>query len=376
MLDHKIIRVAFILHPLNVSEFNEKAFFYLPFDKILSFILQKTSPRVVKKLFAKLPPHIFLNVDNFTSLLNKRISIIGVMCGLFPEELINENKAFEKVLKAVRFALKKEAKIIILTGFTSIVGNEGEEIRRIFKNKDIIITSGNAFTAALSIRGIIKAAEVFKKDIQESTISIIGATGDIGGICSIVLAKKFKNIILCSREINERNKIVQETYKFTKNLIVEPNIQNAVKNADFVLLATSSYLPLIDPKDIKPHSIICDTSLPHNIHDNFIFERKDVFVFDGGIAKIEVDYKDKKWNKFAKNNTVYGCIAEGMILGFARLFTNFSIGRGNITEKDIEQITYLGELHGLRLADFSFHNKIYTMEEIEQYRQQFTVNHR
>lgn len=368
--------VAFILHPINIDEFKKKAFFYAPFEVLVAWLLNQFSPKVVKNFFSKLPPHSFMSIHNLKSPSNLMIDVQGIMCGLFPEEVVvNKEAALKKVLDAINYAVRKDAQVVVLAGFTSIVCSNEQCIESIVRDTNIIITSGNTFTAALAIDGILKSAELLQINPSKSTLAVIGATGDIGSICAKVLSKRFRNVILCSRNIQNDDLIVKETSVFANKVIIENNFSDAVKNSEVILLATSSFISFISSADVKPYSIICDVSLPHNVDHDFLEKRRDVFVFDGGRSMINCDSQDKKWANFVKNNSIYGCIAEGLILGFEKEYKKFSINRGDITEDNICKILSLGEKNGFGLADFSFHEIPYKQEDLKMYRDLFISRH-
>ena len=258
-----------------------------------------------------------------------------------------------------------------LGGFTSIVGDQGKEVKAMFSNRELVVTSGNTFTAALCLDGIYKAAEFFNKRLEESCITIVGATGDIGSVCAKVLSNKSKQITLCSRGIEESSDLVKEIRKSSRAIVkLENNSEKSVKDADFVLLATSSFIPMVNIKDFKHRSIVCDVSLPHNIAQGGMGERNDVFVFDGGRASLPKTKRtfSKKWAGFTPNNSVYGCLAEGIILGFEGKLEDYSLGRGQIDIFRIEEIIKMGKSHGIELAPFAFYDRPYQINELNDYK--------
>lgn len=368
-----LTKVAFVLHPINVSEFKEKAFFYSPFDGLITWLLNQFSSKIIKRCFQKLPPHNFMYVHNLESSSHHKIDVLGIMCSLFPEEVVvNKRVALEKVLNAVRYAVKKGAQIVVLTGFTSIVCDDERYLVEIIRHNNIIVTSGNTLTAALAIEGILEASKWLEVNPANLTMAVIGATGDIGSICAQILSKRFKKVILCSRNIQHDDPIVKRVSFFANEVTVENDSSKAVKKADVVLLATSSFIPLVNPSDIKPYSIICDVSLPHNLIHDLLGRRKDIFAFDGGRSTTRnCRSKNRGWLDFVKNNSIYGCVAEGLTLGFEKTYKKFSINRGEITENNILEILNLSKRNGFGLADFSFHGKPYSRGELDMYRNLF-----
>ncbi len=367
----KSVKVAFILHPLNISDLKKKTSFYYPFNSILDFLFKIIPAERVKKIFSGIPPHVFLSVKNLRSRQDKKIDLMGIMCGLFPEEVaVNYESACQKVIKAVEFALKKGSNIIVLTGVTSIITSGGEQIRAKINANRYILTTGNALTAGFCVEGILTALKIFGKKPDNLIVSIVGATGDIGSICAKVLSKEFSKTILCSRKISEDDPVARFLNHAGRTCLITTSVKEAVKEADVILLATSSYLPLIDFQDVKSSSIICDVSLPFNTKEDFVRLRPDVFVFDGGKARVDlkVSKNNKRWANFINQNSVYGCIAEGLTLGFEGASKDYSFGKGKISEDNLLSIVAAARENGIELAEFAFHEKCYSIEDLARYR--------
>lgn len=363
-------KVAFIIHPLNVLDFRLKKFLYSPYEKQIDWLLQKLSPVFVKNVFSSLPVHSFMEIKGFKSLKGSVVDILGVMCPMFPDEIVrNKKKAYEKIKASVLHAIGKGANVIVLAGFTSILGNQGEEIREdIGKKREVVITSGNTLTSAICLKGIERAVKEFEFDIQSQTVAIVGATGDIGSVCAKILASKSKRIILSSRNLNVDNQLYNEIKNnLNRNVTIENDVRLAVSNADLVLVTTSSVFPLISFSDLKKNSIICDVSLPYNISKKDYESQNSIFVFDGGKARVPniANLNSKKWIDFTNNfHSIPGCLLEGLILALENMKEDFSLGRGNITQEKIDLIYRLAVEHGFDVSEFAFHERFYSKNEM------------
>ena len=92
------IKIAFILHPLSVSEFKGKRFFYAPFELPIGLILKILPSELIKKIYSSLPPHVFMSVGGIESRIKSKVSVLGIMCPLFPVEIIaTQEKAFKNI---------------------------------------------------------------------------------------------------------------------------------------------------------------------------------------------------------------------------------------------------------------------------------------
>ena len=90
----------------------------------------------------------------------------------------------------------------------------GERIGLDITNEaDVPITTGNTFTAAMAIDGVLKAASLINKDISSLKVAIVGGTGDIGSACARVLADKLKQITITGRTRSNLSRLSKELAK-------------------------------------------------------------------------------------------------------------------------------------------------------------------
>jgi len=82
-----------------------------------------------------------------------------------------------------------------------------------------------------------------------------------------------------------------------------------------------------------------------------------------------LEIKDRIFNELMPAGSIYGCLAEGIALTFEGRFENYSIGRGNITEEKVGEISRIAKKHGLQLAEFFCGYKFYSDEDIETIKQ-------
>ncbi len=250
-----------------------------------------------------------------------------------------------------------------MAAFTSIVGNEGEVVA---KNVNVAVTTGNTYTAFLAIDSILKAASVLNINTDKSKLVVLGATGDIGSICSRILAKTFQNLILVARNSEKLNQLVNILPK-VQSIRIEQMLDKAVAEGDVILCVTSSVIPLIDIKLLKVGSVFCDVSMPPAILKKTENFRKDVLIYDGGKALVPNPEMiiSEKWHKLFPKNVIFGCLAETILLALEEKIENFSIGRGNISEEKIQEIAKISWKHGFKTAPFSFGDYTYKKEDIQ-----------
>lgn len=362
-------KFGFIVHPLNISSFNT----YFIFKNFIFKILpEKFRSSVIKYL----PPYKLCSISNIRSTKDLVSSVDIVLIPLLPVHIatMQEEKVLKKIEKGVKICKKNGAKIVGLGALTSVVGNEGEVLS---KRLNIPITSGNTLTASLTLDGIYKAAYLMGISLPSATVAIIGATGDIGSICTKILSKKIKKLNIAARNEQKLQEFASTVSK-TGNAQVEvfKYSKDAVIDADIILTATSSITTIIDPSTLKPGAVLCDISIPANVAKEIALSRNDILVFEGGLAKIPFpeDIQNDKTKLFLPMNSIFGCIAETMILAFENKFETYSIGRGNITEEKIEEIKELATKHGIAVSDFFCSYKMFTEKDIENIRKNAEKN--
>jgi len=346
-------RFAFIAHPVK----REDILNFYPFLKLMPFMLKRYS---FKDIARRLPIKKFIAVQEEFSLAGKVASGMGIICPIFPEDFVRlqERIVLDKIKKACLLAQRNGAGIIGLGGFTSIVGNEGEILA---KEVEAGITSGNTYTAYLALEGIFKAARLMEIDLASATVAIIGATGDIGSICTKVLAKEAKRINLAARNESRLEDFAKEIRNLHRAAVYTTKyIPEAISDADIVLTVTSSITTLIDPLQLKSGSIVCDVAIPPNIAREVYDIRQDVLVFEGAKAKIPhaERIKNKLWQAYFPDGIIFACLAETILLALEGIFEDFSVGRGNITEEKLNFIGSIAQKHGFSLAPFKCGDKI------------------
>lgn len=356
-------KFGFIAHPIDINSFYS-------FFGIWGKIAKKLPERMVKGISTHLSSYELCSYNNIRSLDGFSVEGILVTVPLLPAQIASmpEEKALCLIEEGVKLCVKKGAQIVGLGGFTSVVGNEGEVLS---KRVSIPLTSGNTLTASLALDGIFKAAHLMGLSLSDCTGAVIGATGDIGSICTKALSKKVKKLNIAARNEQKLQEFADEIKTYgTAEVEVFKYTKDAVKYADIILSATSAVATIIEPEFLKPGAIVCDVSLPANIAREVARTRDDVLVFEGGLAKLQYpeDIKNAKLNTILPRDSVFGCAAETIALTFEGRFEPYSIGRGNITEEKIHEIKNMAAKHGITLSDFFCGYNFFTKDAIDNIR--------
>ncbi len=354
-------RFAFINHYLDTKLFR---------DRIKIPFISRVSHNTVKDIIALFPPYKYVDIGPIKSRSGSVVTGIGIACPLLPEHFVTlkAGRVLKKIVKAVEIGERYGANIVGLGGFTSVFGNEGEEVAKYTK---LPLTSGNTYTAFLAVEGIVRSTKLMGRTLASSTVAILGATGDIGSICTKILSKRVKRVILVARN-DQRLSRLQEQLELNSHCEVKicKSAGEAVREADIILCVTSALTTIIEPTHLRSGAIVCDVAYPANITREVAQLRQDIFVFEGGMsmlpgyAALAQSQKDKL-EKFNPPGAIHGCLAETILLALDNRYVYFSFGRGNITEEAFDQISKIAEKHGFGLAPFYCGNRFYSPDDIE-----------
>lgn len=236
-----------------------------------------------------------------------------------------------------------------LGAFTSVVGDAGLSVAN---RSNIGITNGNSLTAAITLEtGLYALRMMGKPDPQSLTAMVIGASGSVGSLCSRLLAKTFREIILVSLEeryLSEVKKQIEfENPGVKVSISLSPD--EHLSDCDLVITATSAVgTRVLDITCCKPGAVICDVARPVNVCKQEAEQRPDVLVVECGLLKFPGNFK-LGYDLDLPQGELYACLAETIILAIENRSTNFSIGR-DILLANVEEIYRLSKKHGFQLV--------------------------
>ncbi len=325
--------------------------------KMLNPNFKMPSREFIGTLFHITPSFKLYDILNFKSKTGQTVNGCFIVATFIPEMIEKDIwTVFSKVVKACKVAEKYGVGIVTLGGFTSIVAERvGQEIA---SQVDVLVTTGNTFTSAMAIDGVLKATELLNLDIASLKVTIIGGTGDIGSACARVLVDKVKQLTITGRtKVNLRRMHKELSRKHKAAIVATIDNETAVKDADIVIAAASATSAILKIDWFKPGSIICDVGYPKNISYTPT-NRQDILIFSGGLAKLPTPIVFPVDMGLPSADTLYGCFSESIILALEKRYENFSFGRGNITPEKIDQIRNLGRKHGFEVSDFYWGDRL------------------
>jgi|SRR3989339_904189 len=313
---------VFLVHPRDTSDFYRKYPFLVMFP-----------PIIIESVMRFFWPITLSEITGLTSMQDGKPIKGWLISILFTGKMLlkKRNAAKKKILKAIKLAEKKGAKIVGLGALTSSITNGGLELA---DKTNIKLTNGNSLTTAMTINDIQKIIENPSKRIP--SLAIVGATGSIGKAVSISLSGENIERLILVGKTPEHLKALKEKIESTNNQIeiVTSTELKKILEADIIIIATASHNALIKKEHLKNNAIVYDISQPQNVDRNILKSRPDIRIIDGGIVSTPgINYH---FNFGLQRETAFACLAETMLLAAEKISNNFSLG--NVELKKVEII--------------------------------------
>jgi len=258
-----------------------------------------------------------------------------------------------RVRAAAAYAIKAGARIVSLGGFSSILieGNFDQLPPR----EQTVFTTGNTLTVAFIVRGIETMCAQQGRDLRQSTLLVVGATGDVGSGCVRCLAPKVKRVLLNARNAERLRRLAAELEAAGVDVEIGTDLREFSEEADLVICAASLSSPSLLFDGIAPDALVCDAGYPKNLSADAETSRATIFF--GGLGQITGGMTFDPdlhgiLNRHPFPDVAHGCLLEGIALTLEGRFEPFSRGRGAITSEHVEEIETIAARHGIYLAPF------------------------
>lgn len=203
-----------------------------------------------------------------------------------PRQLLTDDRAWVRgrLESAIDRAQDLGASVVGLGALTSPASGAGRLLR---PRPGLAVTTGNAFTAVLTIEGLRRAAPA----VRGGHLAIIGATGSVGECVVRLLAADplpfVTDVTLVARGAVRLDALAAEVTRSGAPFAVRTSTSlDAVRDAGLVLVLTSATDALLRSAHLAPGAVVLDDTQPRNTDPSLAYERPDVLVLDGGIAAV------------------------------------------------------------------------------------------
>jgi len=351
-------KFAFVCHPLSFEDVER----YEPNAK------GKGEP-LIRKILEWMPAYNGAHVTGVRTPDGRETEGWFVMAPLLPDQMLAlpRERVYQLILDAIAIGVELGAEVAGLGAFTSVVGDGGVTIA---ERAPIPVTTGNSLTIATGVRSLFRGAAEMGIDPATATAVVIGATGSIGGACVELIASRVGRIILVARnETRLRNAHASVAPRLECPSSYSTDIAASVAQADLVLTATSSTQDIIEPEFLRPGSVVCELSLPHDVSRRVAQERPDVLVIEGGNLRVP---GNMRWDRVREpgefslglpRGTALACMSETMLLALENRPESYTLGRG-IDLAKVREIDALAERAGFTLSDMRAFDKVIGPERI------------
>jgi len=254
-------------------------------------------------------------------------------------------EVYNKIIAAGHLAMRLGARILGLGAYTSVIGDGGATIAR---SLDIAVTSGDSYTAAISVQATCRAAQMMDIDMAQTTVAIVGGSGAIGAAVAQLLAPRAGHLCLIGRQRVALEVVAQKVRHAGCHHVSVSTEMMDMSVAQVVMTVTSAGGNLIQPEMLRRGALVCDVSRPRDVSQHVVKMRDDVVVIDGGLVRVpgRVDFG---FDYGLPPDLTYGCLAETMTLAFEGRFEDYSIGKA-LSLEQVREIDALATKHGFELA--------------------------
>lgn len=250
------------------------------------------------------------------------------------------------VADAARLAVDRGARVIGLGALTAPATAAGRSLVRDLP-AGVAVTSGNAYTAAVSRRNVIAAVTALGLD-RPARVAVLGATGSVGGPVSRLLVQDGFDVTVIGRNPGR----VRAMFGDLAGEAVLADTLEPLLKADVVLVLTSERSALLTPREVRPGAIVIDVTQPANILPGAYqeFHADGSRVVPGGLVQIP-GYHSSYDFVIPIPGATYACLAETYLLAREGI-REHSVGVPSVAAA--LQMERLAERHGVAPAVLDF----------------------
>lgn len=373
-------KFAFIIHPLGIEDIknNEKSIlrYAIPIMGKSEFLYDKlVFPRLEKKCSKKLA-----DITGIVSKTGQTLEGIFVGIPYTAEQIKNamessfrDSKMSEEILDSCRMkmyiAKEEGCNIIGLGAYSSIITKGGKLVEN---DNNIKITTGSTNTTLDAVLAAYKGAEMLETNYLEYPAAVIGGTGSIGELCTILLAEKMKEVRIVGRKEHKLNLSQEKIEEYLKlkninsKIRIYTDAKKAVNGCKIVVSATSNVSPIFSSREdfesFDSGAVIADVARPTDIDKKIMKYRDDIIVIDSGIDKIPGNPYFGGIDFSFPEGEAYACMAETMMLSLENIQENWTESLTDSLDKRIKRIEFIKKIrekHGFELAALrSFHKPV------------------
>ena len=344
---------GFIIHPIDPKRDVERKF------PLLGKVLPVPAIHFLSRFF---PPVYISHVTGARSTASgAEIEGWFVACPFTPQRMLTlpVKTVYNKIVKTVKLAQRRGARLVGLGAFTSVVGDAGVTIAQ---QVDVPVTTGDSYTVATAQQAVREAARRMEINLRRATAAVVGASGAIGSASAQFLARDVPRLILIGRRADRLAQVQAQCEALGADVRVGSDLAD-VRLADVILTVSSAGDAIILPHHLKSGAVVCDVARPRDVSRRVAEERDDVLVIEGGMVEVpgEVEFH---FDFGFPPRMAYACMAETMALAMDNRYQAFTLGK-DIRIAQVEEIDSIARRHGFKLGGFRSFEHAVSDEQIE-----------
>lgn len=296
------------------------------------------------------------------NLFNDRIWFYFILIGADTATIEEMNRSgkrdrfIQRIQDGIELAAQQGCEILTLGAHTSILSRDGMALH---PPPGLCLTTGNSLTVAVGVSRILQAcSECSLNGEDPRVIAILGATGNIGSALTRHLFRQklpFTRVLLVARNRRRLQSLAGDLTKVSPGMEIEIATDlTAVREADFIVITTSTNEPLLYPHHVRSKGtvVVADISAPEAISP-LARKLKNLRVIPLAGAVGLPGEADFVMASHFPPGTAYCCAAEGMLLGLAsRSLMDSCNLLGPVTAENVEILAGLAAEHDfLAVAD-------------------------
>ena len=350
--DKRVNRFAYLIHPLSQNHLKK-----IKAVEMVSSIAP-SSMNTFEKLMAYSPPFVYSRVRGIKSPTGVEAEGWLISLGETSDEMERHPSEFttKKIMKAAEKAKKLGAQIMGISMLPK--GMHGTSLE-VGKYAALPITTGNSYTASTALWATAEAvrqmglSKLKGGKVLKAKAMVIGATGDVGTICSRLLATAFEEVYIVSRNMAKLLSLQEALQKQKTGLKLQLSTRadRYIDDMDVVVIASTGAHKSVDIMRVKPGCVITDITRPMIFSPKDIAKRQDVLVITGGEIELPGEALEMK-DIDLPHGVAYAGLAETIILALEGRFEDFTKGTHTEWEK-VKEIYKLGLKHGMKLSSIS-----------------------
>jgi len=347
---HAYKKVAFIGHFISPKDLKL-------WDPFLAGLTDEKYKEIVEKIAPVSAP--FMHNEIIISSTQGKVGFTLIGLPISSQQMLDALKGINTahmqniIAAAVDEAIAEGCTAVGLGGYSSILTKNGKTLA----HKNIHLTTGNSLTVGSALAALFSEAEKMSLKPALCTAAVVGAGGNIGSVMAELLAYRVKKLWLIGRQGNLtylhtlKEKIEMNAQNLGRpipDIWITDNLQN-LKEADLIATASNAATPIIYPEMLaqKP-LVICDVSVPGDIHPTVQILCKQASIIKGGIVS---SYKNPELilpGIPLPPGHLFACMTETLLMGLAGIENHFSLG--NIKIQQVEEISNLAKTFGFETA--------------------------